>query len=577
MRNAPSLFALTALAVLATSTSAQYAPGAPDSLTARVDSIFRQYDRTDSPGCAVGVFRNGRIVYARGYGMASLELGVPISPRTVFSIASVSKQFTAAAIVLLAQDGKISLEDLISRYFPEMPQYANGITVRQMLNHTGGLRNYQSLVALQGRTEAVADTGDYLRVITRSSETNFPPGMRFLYSNSDYMLAGQMVYRVTGRSLGAFLKERVFDPLAMTKTHFLDDPTLIVPGRAQEYAAQGTGFRLALSQGIGTGAGGVKTTVEDFARWDHNWDDATIGGRALVDALVVPGRLRNDSTIGYALGVEVGTYRGLRTIEHQGEGNGSVAMYLRFPDQRVGVTCFCNFTSPDPDALARRVAEVYLGPQMLPDTIEAATTKAILAALVRTVPVAQLRRFEGAWSNLELGRRLRTRVEGDSLVVVHSGRWLAPLGGNRFRLSGLGFELVFDKDADGVPQRLLARDGQGRLMTFNRASPVYLSSEQLREYTGRYRSDEIETTYLLALSPSLNLTDTPRGGSLAVRIGDGAPLGRLEPFSRDTFILVDSPIGTNVLFAFRRHGDGRVAGFAIDTERVRHLRFVRKH
>ncbi len=262
------LFALSVMVPLAAPASAQNIIGTRDSLTSRVDSIFRAFDRTDAPGCAIGVYRDGRILYARGYGMANLELGVPITARTVFNIGSITKQFTATAVLLLEQEGKLSLDDPVSRHFPEMPPYASGITVRQILQHTSGLREVTLAFALAGRSFDF-DTLGFLRFITRSAETSFPPGTRHAYSNSGFVLAGQLVYRLTGQSLGAFLTERVFDPLGMADTRFLDEG-MIIPGRAQSYVPQGAGFRLMMPQPEGVGGVGVFTTVEDFVRWDRN-------------------------------------------------------------------------------------------------------------------------------------------------------------------------------------------------------------------------------------------------------------------------------------------------------------------
>jgi len=266
---------------------AQYVIGTRDTLTARVDSVFRAFDRVDSPGCAVGVYRDGRVLYARGYGMANLELGVPNTPRTVFDIGSVSKEFTAAAVLLLAQEGKLSLEDDVRKHFPEMPPYASDVTIRHLLNHTSGIRDYFTLMGIAGRSTAgVGDTLDFLRVITRSAEPNFPINTRYLYSNSGYALLGQLVYRVGGTPFPQFLQQRVLGPLGMSDSRSLSDHAEIIPNRAQGYAPRAGGFAIAASQFDGTGgAGSMHTTVEDFARWDRNWDDPTVGGRALVDSL----------------------------------------------------------------------------------------------------------------------------------------------------------------------------------------------------------------------------------------------------------------------------------------------------
>ncbi len=541
---------------------AQYVIGAHDSLAARVDGVFRAFDRTDGPGCAVGVYRHDTIAYARGYGMANLELGVPITPRTVFDVGSVSKQFTATAILLLAQDGKLSLDDPVRRYFPEMPPYAGEITLRNLLNHTSGIRDFFTLASLTGRNlDGVADTADYLRWITRSARTNFPIGTRYLYSNSGFALLAQTVHRVSGKSLPAFLRERVFGPLGMRDTRSLDDHTLIILNRAQGYQPRGSGFRIAMSAVDGTGgAGSVHTTVEDFAKWDRNWDSATVGGgggRALVDALQVRGKLKNDSTISYALGVGVDSWRGLRTISHSGVWEGYRAYFVRFPDQHLSVATFCNVSNSGPDTLALKTAAVYLGSQMGPDTI-GAWDSAVTSAAEVPVPAAELRRYEGVWRNESEGAVRRTMMVGDSLIIGFGARnRLVPIGPDRFRAGRVASEVRFDSLAGGVPARLTFRS-RGGTQVLRRVPGVALTAAQLAEYGGEYRNDEIETTWTLA----------PDSGGLAVRI-NGRRLGTLQAAYRDGFV---SERGT---VDFTRDARGRVTGLVVQAGRVRDLPFAR--
>jgi CubicO group peptidase (beta-lactamase class C family) len=537
---------------------AQYVIGARDTLASRVDAVFRTFDRVDSPGCSVGVYRDGKILYARGYGMANLELGAPNTPRTVFDIGSVSKEFTATAILLLAQDGKLSLEDDIRRYFPEMPAYASGVTIRNMLNHTSGIRDYLTLMNVAGRSsDGVADTVDFLRFITRSAETNFPIGTRYLYSNSGFALLGQLVYRLSGQPLPQFLQQRVLGPLAMHDSRSLGDHTAIIPNRAQGYAPRGGGFAIASSQYDGTGgAGSMHVTVEDFARWDHNWDEPTVGGRALVDALQVRGKLKNDSTISYALGVSVDTWRGLRTVSHGGSWAGYRAHFVRFPEQHLSVTTFCNLTTSGPDTLALKVASVYLGAKMSADTIGAWDT-ALTSAPAVPMTAEQLRGYEGAWRNTTLGEVRRTRLRGDTLMLGAGNlAQLVPLGAGRFRVGRTNTELTFD-GSSGTPTRLRVRTRTGTIL-YSRVPVQPLTTQQLAEYVGEYRSDEIETTNSFAADS---------GRLVVTRAGRRA--GMFEPVSRDLFV------GPGGVVEFARDARGRVVSFTLQAGRVRNLRFIR--
>jgi CubicO group peptidase (beta-lactamase class C family) len=557
MTNRTAILSLVLIWASPLSVRAQYVIGVRDTLTARVDAVFRTFDRVDSPGCAVGVYRDGRILYARGYGMANLELGVPNTPRTVFDIGSISKEFAATAVLLLAQEGKLSLSDDVRKYFPEMPAYASGVTIRHLLNHTSGIRDYLTLMNVAGRSfDGVADTLDFLRLITRSTEPNFPIGTRYLYSNSGYALLGQLVYRVSGKPLPQFLQERVLGPLGMSDSRSLSDHAVIIPNRAQGYAPRSGGFVIASSQFDGTGgAGSMHVTVEDFARWDHNWDEPTVGGRALVDSLVVRGKLKNDSTISYALGVTVDTWRGLRRISHGGSWAGYRAHFVRFPEQHLSVTTFCNLTTSGPDTLALKAAAVFLGAKMSPDTIGAWDSALTTAAPV-PMPVEQLRAYEGAWRNIELGEVRRTRMVGDSLMMGAGGALtrLVPLGGGRFRVGRTSTELIFD----GTPVRLSVRT-RGGTTRYDRIAVASFTATQLAEYAGDYRSDEIETTNTF-------VADSGR----LVMTRSGRRYGTFEPIARDLFV----GLGGGVL-EFSRDARGRITGYALQSGRVRNLKFVR--
>jgi CubicO group peptidase (beta-lactamase class C family) len=560
MRRLRSPLLLLAFAAIPHRLAAQYVVGTRDSLTARVDSVFRAFDRTESPGCALGVYRDGQIVYARGYGMANLELGVPITPRTVLDIGSISKEFAATAILLLQREGKLSLSDDVRRYFPEMPPYAADVTIRNLLNHTSGIRDMFVMMNLAGRSfDGVADTVDYLRVITRSAETNFPIGTRYLYSNSGFALLGQIVYRVSRQSLPAFLRQNVLDPLGMRDSRSLDDHGTIIPNRAQGYAPRGGGFRIQSSQVDGTaGAGSMHTTIEDFARWDGNWQSGFVGFGMLADSLTVRGKLRNDSTISYALGISVDSWRGLRTVSHGGSWAGYRAHYVRFPDQHLAVACFCNLTSSGPDTLAYRVAAVYLGSQMGPDTI-GAWDSALTSATAEQVPREWLRTKEGVWRNAQLGEVRRTRMVGDSLMIGTIQRTrLVPLGGNRFRVGRTSTEITFHGDSAGVPTRLESRT-RGGAGTFERVAAASPDAAHLAEYSGSYHNEEIETTYAIA----------PDSGRLVVRL-NGRRLAVLEPTWRDAFA------GSLFVADFTRDARGRITGLVVQSGRVRNLRFTRQ-
>lgn len=543
--------------------NAQHIIGARDARALRADSVFQRFDRTDAPGCALGVYQDGKVLYARGYGMASLQNGIALSPRSVLDVGSISKQFTAMAILLLQQEGKLSLDDPIRKYIPEMPAYADKVTLRRALSQTSGLRDLYVMWGQTGRAFA-GDTIDALRVITRSAEPNYEPGARYLYTNSGWILAAQIVYRLTGKTLAQFAEERIFRPLGMYDTRYLADASMVIPNLADSYAPRpGGGFRLARSayDGAIMGAGAVQTTVEDFGRWLNNYDAATIGGRQILETMTTATTLNDGSpatsgaNTAYAVGLSVGTLRGLRVISHGGSWAGFRGHFLRFPEQRYAVATFCNFSTSGPDSLARKVAGIYLGDQMQPDSA-AMWTASLAAAPRRELPVESLRSLVGVWRNDERGEVRRTRLLGDSLVATGGERvHLVPIAGERFR-AGSGIEISF-AGAAARPQQMIVRT-TGETVTFTRADTAALTPAALAEYAGDYRNEEVEATHTWKVEK----------GDL-VLYSNHRRLGVLEPTYKDGFTRGGSVIDV------QRDAKGRITGFVVESGRVRHLRFTR--
>lgn len=348
----------------------------------RIDRIFAEYDRAGSPGCAVGVVRDGKWVMQRGYGMADLDHDIPNGPSMVYYVGSISKQFTAAAIALLAQDGRLSLDDPVRKWVPELPDYGAPLTVRHLVHHTGGVRDIYNLMGLRGdRLEDVFPDSQALALIVRQKGTAFTPGTRYSYSNSGYFLLGVIVKRASGQSLREFADARIFRPLGMTRTHFHDDGAHVLKGRAYSYHREDDGtYQLGwLPNFDKTGAGGLWTTLDDLRKWDENYYTHKVGGPALQAMLHTRGVLAGGDTLPYAFGNTVVTRRGLRLTEHTGSLMGYQAYVGRYPDQRLTVLLQCNLGSVDPERLGRAVAEVYLGDRM---------TKATAAAPARPAPAA---------------------------------------------------------------------------------------------------------------------------------------------------------------------------------------------
>ena len=325
-----------------------------------IDALFAEWDRSDSPGCSLGVIHQGELVYSRGYGLASLEHGIANRPDSVFRIASTSKQVTAACLGLLAIDGKLSMDDEVRAHLPELPDYGAPLTLRHLVHHTSGLRDYLTLMSLAGRGDGYS-TEEALAAIYRQGATNFTPGTEHLYSNTGHLLMAEVVHRVSGLTLREFAEERFFAPLGMRHTRFLDDHTEVVPRLATGYSKSRSGaFHVDMTQLDMVGDGGLHTTVEDWLLWDRNAYEHTVGGEALHALLRERAVLESGEELEYAYGLGLSRFRGLPLESHGGAFVGYRAESLRFPEQRFSVVCFSNLASFEPGARCREVAELCL-------------------------------------------------------------------------------------------------------------------------------------------------------------------------------------------------------------------------
>ncbi|REK17744.1 MAG: class A beta-lactamase-related serine hydrolase [Planctomycetota bacterium] len=437
------------LAILTATASTSIAPAAADEasgeLAEQIDQVFARFDKPDSPGCAVAVMRQGQVIHKRGYGIANLDYGILIASDSVFYLASVSKQFTAACIALLVQEGKLSLDDPLSKFFPEFPEYDGGpITVRHLVHHTSGLRDYLTLMSLgRRRFEDVTSVDEVLELITRHQELNFAPGEKYLYSNSGYFLLSEIVRRAAGKSMREYAREKIFEPLGMKNTRFHDDRSEIVKNRVISYMPQGDGYQISyLANFDQVGSGGLLSTVDDLVLWVRNFESNQIGGDGFLPLMKTRGKLNDGSELDYAFGLSHGQYKGLTTLGHGGAMMGFRTHLVGFPDQRAAVIVLANLGTANPAELAEQVADV------------------VLAEAIGE----SLKRYAGRYTSDELDVTYEIAAEGTDLVLKHTrevpGK-LAPLDdAHAFSLPGTGIELHFT--ADDAGQITACRVGSGR-------------------------------------------------------------------------------------------------------------------
>jgi CubicO group peptidase (beta-lactamase class C family) len=535
--------------------------------TGRLDDLFAMWNRPESPGCALGVARNGVLAYERGYGAANLDLAVPITPASVFDVASVSKQFTAMSVLLLAGQGKLSLDDDVGTFIPDWGPREHRVTIRHLLTHTSGLRDAFTLQGLAPETsEAIQQK--IVNILARARGFNFPPGTQFEYNNGAYTLLAAIVEHVSGQPFAAFTDASLFKPLGMTHTHVHDDAARIVPNRATGYVRAGNGFRVALRSQTDTvvGNAGVFSTVGDLLRWEQNLADVRVGDPKLVAEMQTPFVATGWSGASeYGFGVEIGRHRGLRTIGHAGGDEGRRSYVVRYPERALAIAVLCNLDDIDPAALSRSVADSFLGGGA-PESADAAP--AATAAAPSSGPVSlspqELQSKVGLYRNLSDGSVGRIFIRDGKLMASEDtgesgGFELTPIAANRFAVAGTPVVAEFVTPA-GQPQELrVSRPGAKPQVSQLIAVTFAPSQAELRAFEGTYTSGEIHGTYTLVA----------RDEGLAIEIPTRSAIG-LQPLFNDAF-------GGNMVgvATFARDSRGDVTGFTANAPAIRGLSFRR--
>lgn len=465
-------------------------PASPDR-HAQVDALFARWDGRATPGCALAISRDGAVEYARGYGMSNLEHAIPITPQSIFHLASISKQFTAFSIGLLARDGKLSLDDDIRKYLPEMPDYGKTITIAHLIHHTDGLREQGQLLNLAGwRGDDLYTEDDILWALTRQRKVNFAAGTEVVYGNAAYTLLAVIVRRVSGKPLREFADERIFQPLDMSDTHFHSDHTEVVPRRAAAYSPRsGGGWSISIPNIDHYGSTSLFSTVGDLLTWQRNLVDFRVGGAALATWMQTSGTLDDGTAIGYGGGLRLGSYRGLRMVRHDGADGGFRTEALSFPDQRLAVVALCNGAPIAPTELARQVAEIYLDGQM--------TAAALMPALA--APDRGAAAWAGVYWSPLTDEVVRLEWQEGALRQVGADGALVQIGAALFRPADQAHEWRFSAPAAGAAAdaqaELRIRDFWPTSRSFTRVSEPLPNKSALAAFVGRYRSDETDMAY----------------------------------------------------------------------------------
>lgn len=541
----------------------------PRAAEAQIDALFAEWHTPDSAGCGVGVNRKGTMVFERGYGIANLEQKVPITAATVFDPASIAKPFTALSVMLLADQGKLSLDDEVWKHVPEWANRQDRVTIRHLLAHTAGLRDAFLLIELAPPAPPDVNINEHiLRILAGQRGLNFTPSTEFSYNNGGYNVLGSIVARVSGQSFREFAAAHIFAPLGMTQSSFRGGPVAISAQHALGYHHDDRGFHLARDGGLDTSAivgnSGLFTTVGDLLRFAQNFGDARVGSRHRLDEMQTAASLGGSRTSPWGLGLEVGDDGGLKTVGHGGGDRGIAAYVIRYPAHDLNVAVLCNLDNLNArvKTLARQVAALYLPARSGPVSRDVAPVSAGPAQ-----SAAELATNAGLYRDLATDTYGRVYVrDGKLWASLDAGDGpadsfeLRPLGMNRFSIPGAPVVAEFVPPGEGRPRQIrVTEEGQKPLVSEQVVEGFAPTAAQLREYAGRYANADLNVTYALVA----------RGPGLVLQIPGRAEIA-LQPVFPHAFYgsLVD-------LIKFSPGAGAPAIAFTINRTSVRNLRFDR--
>ena len=499
-----------------------------------IDNIFSRWDAKDAPGGTVAIIKDGELIFTKGYGMANLDYNIPNEPKTVFTIASTSKQFTAASIILLSEQGKLSLEDTLMKFFPKFPAYANEITIQHLLNHTSGIRDYIILARLSGLTVDDYYTNEIVeKLLTNQQELNYTPGDEYLYSNSGYWLLGQIVEKVSGSTLAEFAKKNIFDPLEMNDTHFHDNQNQIVKNRATGYRPDRKGGYYIYNTTLNMiGSGGLKTNVTDLVKWDATFYNSNLFTPGFWDKMTKNGILNDGSKIRYANGLNTVTYKGLKAINHSGASVGYRTEFIRIPEAKFSVIILANRTDASPTKMAYKIADLFLEDQYKKEkrTQTKKSSPEIKDFKSITLTEKELNAFEGSYWDGKSKMSRKLEVRNDTLNYVRidgSATKLVPISKNKFKMIGPRVPVICEMSSNGTTKKFTLNLPNAAPVIYVAYKPITEYSEtDLESYSGDYYSKELDVVYTLKTKKDRILL-----------IVKGNLIGEVEPVMKDLIMI----------------------------------------
>ena len=530
-----------------------------NSLESRIDRIFTQFDDSNKPGASVAVVKNGAIVFKKGYGSANLEYNIPNTPSTIFHIASISKQFTVFSILLLADQGKLTLDDDIRTYIPEVPNFGKTITLRHLATHTSGLRDQWSLLAMSGtRLDDVITKEHVLKLVANQKELNFEPGEAYLYCNTGFTLLAEVVSRVSGQSFAEFTKSHIFEPLKMSNTLFYDDHEKIVKNRAYSYYSDKNEYKKKVLSYANVGATSLFTTVEDLSLWALNFATPKVGDIDLINQMNTLAILNNGQTFGGAYGQFVSKYKGLNQIQHGGADAGYRSYLGRFPDQGFSIIVLSNYAQSRAGSLALKVADLFLQEEMIP----ALPYDEKKGKKFKKLKNKKLKRFSGNYWNHKGFYSRKIYVKNDTLRYSRgtgNESSLAPINNNTFQMLDAGIDLKTKFEYINKKQVMTVTVNDVDPDVFESYTPVNYSKEELTQFTGTFYSEELSTSYTFIVKDGKLIAEHARSSDIS-----------MAPIKQDMFS------GTSWFFRnikFERDTKNNITGIRVSSSRVKNLYF----
>lgn len=535
-----------------------------------VSPLFEEFS-PDGPGCCLGIYIDGELVLEKGFGLANLEHRVPITSDTVFDLASTSKQFTAASVLLLAEDGALDLDDDVRKHFPEFA-LEEEITVRQLIHHTSGLRDVYSLFGMVGWTwpELMVDD-QIVEILSRQRSLNFAPGTSHSYSNSGYVLLSALVRRVSGKTLREFCREAIFEPLEMSATDYRDDITSVIPDRANGYRKSADGsFNLDESPSAVTGDGALNTTIRDLARWEANFLRPVIGTESFRRTQLETAKLPDGTDTGYAAGLFLSPHKGLPSVSHGGAWAGFRSDYIRFPQHGLAVAVFANVAGANPSALVRKVADLCLAEEIA--AAERAGSPQAAAGSMGGSEEAEAPDVPQGEELTEVDAAVAAGLYGDGVTFLT----LTPEGNDALLVEAGGMELVAQRNGPGGfattypalslaftggrdgPAGAVVRHGDQVIWTLPRVDAAQVSDAEADALSGTYRCEEVDASWSVrATADGVEIDRSPRA-ALTVQYGPA-----------------DVLLGPGFNIRIERAEDGSPVALLASDSRAKGLRFGR--